>query len=161
MTVKFDWNKFRITEYEARTAEIELKNLGGEPENNVVWKVKSLDAAEMAKVREAVEKNRDMSGLLSMISDEMSGKEKLTAVSDLLGVIRDKTPDQLVRQYVVFELGTVDPMPESRADVIKFARAFPVEFNQICTKIFELTGMGSVAKKKLNISSEEMTPEAI
>lgn len=150
MTVKkektFEWGTFRSQDYERRTAEMTF-DFG-------VFKVKGLSAIELAQVREAVERNSAMAGLLEKISDTMSAAEKLESVSEILGLVKDKVPDQCVRQYSVFEFGVYDPKPGSRADVIKFADVYPVEFNSICTKIFELTGQGSAIKKK----SDKSTP---
>lgn len=149
---QFDWKTFEKTDYESRTFKIDFE-LGS-------FTVKNLDAVEMASVQDAVQKNRDMVGLLERISDSMSGKEKLDAVSEIMGIVKDQTPDQLVSRYTIFELGVVDPKPETRAIVIKFARVYPVEFGQICTKILELTGMGGVAKKKQSDCTQEIASEA-
>ena len=155
----FDWKAFLSREYEPRTADVELSDFGGEKGNTVVFQVRGLDAIEVAKINESVERNRDVSELIDKLSSDISSKEKAAAIAELLGLSDEKTPDRLVREYGAFEMGVTSPKPETRADVIKFARVYPAEFRVICTRIFGLTGLGQVAKKKPKNSTEPTSSE--
>ena len=138
----FDFKEFRKKKFEDRTKVLILKNFG-DSKDEVEWKIRGLDSTDLAEIEDAVQKNKMLSDMADLIfsatSENADSKDKISAVREITG-LDDKVPSVLVRKYVVFEKGSVDPKIESHADSIKFAKVFPVEFNRICNEIYSLTG---------------------
>ncbi len=146
----FDAEKFMKTSFARRTEEVLLHDFP-EPGETETWTVQSLTAEELAEVDDAVVKNQALANLLESVvrasSDASAAiKERIRVIQEILG-ISGKVPNLLIKRYSLFRLGSADPKVDQKF-VIKFARVHPVEFQILSDKIYELTGMGQVAKKK-------------
>lgn len=146
----FSFDDFRKKQFEDRTGTVKLPNFGDSTET-VVWNIRGLNSEDLATIDEAAEKNKALQSLIdAAVKATATGKVKdqVDGIKKMLG-INGKVPDQLIRQYCVFELGSIEPSkPENRQDTVKFARVYPGEFKTICNRIYELSGLGALEKKK-------------
>jgi hypothetical protein len=63
---------------------------------------------------------------------------------ELLGLGHEssvKTPAQMAKRLEMFVMGSVSPVVDI-STAVRFAEVFPVEFVQIITRIYALTGKG-------------------
>ena len=142
----FDLGKFSGSKFEPRQETITLSDLrsffgeGEQPE----FTVRGLTGHELGRVHEAMEKNKNIAGILEgLVSPDQ--KEKITALKSALG-LSDQTPDDIVRRIALLVAGSVNPKLDQES-AVKFCRVFPVEFFQLTNKITELTGQGHVLGK--------------
>jgi len=146
---EFSFEAFRKTKFSERTGTVDLANFG-DTEAPVVWHIRGLDAVDMAVIEDSAALNRSISTIIDSAAAAAGGDPKAQAdtVKEALG-IGQSVPAGLVREYVIFELGSIEPTkPRDRQDVIKFAKIYPVEFKRVVREIMALTGLGGVAKKK-------------
>jgi hypothetical protein len=110
--------------------------------------VQNLTAIEMAMTKDQVDtasmREKILEGVLANVPES-----NLKAIKNLAGVISldsDGEPEDLPPDYIrrIFYLiyGSVVPEFKDQQEVIKFSRAFPVEFFQLTNEILMLTGMG-------------------
>lgn len=136
----FDLKQFRKTQLAARTEDIptpELKLFFAEDEKPV-FKVRGMAGDEMYRVREAVEKRRDLQAIVSrLMSGE--GSAMADAIEDYFGVV----PEEFARRVEILLVGCLDPVL-TRQDVMKLFRHYPTQAHAICTRILHLTGEGSL-----------------
>ncbi len=153
----FDFKEFRKTKFQDRTRDLELKNFG-DSKDIVIWKIRGLSSEDLAQVEEEIQKSKmliEMADMLAKaVSAESPAKDKTAAIQAVAGLNSD-TPEFLIKQFVVFELGSLDPKPGDRADTVKFAHVYPAEFKRIVNEIYRLTDLGGLAKKKPSGSGQE------
>ena len=154
----FDLKKFQGATFYPREDIVEVKDLheffpkGEKP----VIKVRGLDGEELARVHEALSKNKNISklvdGLLSTQSMEMLG-----AVREALGVT-DKTPNEIAKRLEMLVIASVDP--KFTMDMaVKFCRVWPIDFYAVTNKITQLTGQGmSLGKSKPSGTTPKSEP---
>jgi hypothetical protein len=142
----FDISKFEQKQFKDRTADIpvpELAKFFGENEKPV-WVVKCLSGSELAEANDAVENNRNIDGLIGALAAG-SGKEKIEAVKETLGLPTSKAPGELVRRFSLLVSGSVSPKcPQNIA--VKLAHNFPTTFYKLTNKIISLTGQGRLGE---------------
>ena len=148
--VKFDVLEFDRINYSSRTKELLLPAFGGN-EETVTWTIRNLTSADLADVEDALQKNKDLLAMvetvIEAVSDSQYAKSKKEAIQKIAG-INESVSNTLLRQYVVFEKGSVEPEFSSRHLTIKFAKVYPHEFKRIVNEIYLLTHQGGYAKKK-------------
>jgi len=161
--INFDFKEFMQTDFIERTGEVSLLNFG-DTGDSCKFQVRGLTAADIAEIENSVQKNRMASRLydaaVKMTAVNCTAKDQADAIRELTG-FAEGAPDNLIRKYVIFERGVIDPKPEIRADVVKFGRVYPIEFDKIINKILELTGKGHDAKKKPKFYGKTETSEPI
>ena len=142
----FDHQKFSGSKFEPRQVTLTLTDLrdffgeGEQPE----FTIRGLTGHELGRVHEAMEKNKNIAGILEgLVSPDQ--KEKITALKSALG-LSDQTPDDIARRIALLVVGSVEPKLDQEL-AVKFCRIFPVEFFQLTNKITELTGQGHVMGK--------------
>jgi hypothetical protein len=136
----FDIQKFETADYKAREKRVpvpELKAFFGADEA-AEWVIRSLTGAELASVRDSVQRAKDMESIIDGLASG-GGKEKIQAVKDAMGI--DGAPDDHVRRLTMLELGTVSPKVQ-RKHVVKLSEVAPVLFTSLTTEIMSLTGQG-------------------
>ncbi|MFP5259297.1 MAG: hypothetical protein ACLGQH_09760 [Acidobacteriota bacterium] len=142
----FNIREFSRAQLKPRTKALEIPALapwsGGEAPT---IEVRGLTGQELARVREAVEKHRNIAKLLEAAVGG-SDKEKITAVREMYG-IADGLPEDFAKRIEMLTIGVVSPEMDLET-CLKFATAFPVEFYSITGTITELTGMGHVVPGK-------------
>lgn len=152
----FDPKLFNKTKFVERTAEVDVPDLkdffpeGEKP----VWKVRGMVANEMAICYDALKINKALDITMQAAAGPEASKEKIKELREQLGIDIDMPLDiAFRRKELVF--GSVLPKV-TEVMAVKFSNKFPVEFYQITTEIFRLTGLGQVPGK-LKPSGKEAT----
>ncbi len=166
----FDARAFEKTRFVARTADVWVDALskffppcekcggtGKTPDGKcdncrglgarAVITVRNLHGDEVAKVREEVERNRAAVRAADEARKAGAGEEAVRAVRVLLGVSGANVPDDHARHIGLVHMGCVAP-EISQGTSVKMAQHFPIEHAALAQRILELTGLGSVEKKK-------------
>lgn len=141
-----DLREFMRAKFEPRTKDILVPALA--PWNNGVAPtvtVRGLTGQELARVREAAEKHRNIGKLLEAMVGG-SDKEKVAAMRTALGV-GDDLPEDFAKRIEMLTIAAVAPVLDLEA-CLKLATSFPVEFYDLTNQITALTGMGHVPPGK-------------
>lgn len=142
----FDEKKFMNANFTPRIKDVKVPDLkdffdaGSEP----VFKVRGLTGNELARVHEAVDKHKNIAGLVAGLLSNQS-HEKVEAVRTALGVVED-VPAEIAKRLEMLVLGCVDPVVSLEA-AVRLSETFPVEFYNITTEITRLTGKGQMLGK--------------
>lgn len=165
--MKFDMQKFNTANFTDRQKKIPVKNetLAGlfmdngseaptqpgedpPPKGQPCVVVKGLGAIEMALAKEQVDNSRSREQIINAIFGTVP-TANLEAIKKLAGVISydsDGVPEELPADYVrrLFYLlhGCVEPKFTDQQQVIRFAKAFPIEFHEYTNEIIRLSGLG-------------------
>lgn len=134
----FDIQKFEAAKPKPRTEEVRLPELAGFFDGDPVWVVRGLEGKGLAEANAAVDTNRALVELMKRLGG--GAKAQAEAAMAALG-ISEKVPDDLVRRHAILRLGSIEPTL-NQAQVVRFARHWPVEFYTLTNKILELTGQG-------------------
>ena len=139
-----DWNKFKNTQFERRTATVEVSSLSAfadEAGKPCKIEVQNLTGEEVATARERVKEN---SALLTVLEKFAGGTvpEVVEAAKEKLGMTGTVKSDAVYR-LAVLEFGLVGS-PLERPECVKLFAANPEAFYSITDKILELTGLGQV-----------------
>jgi hypothetical protein len=153
----FDINKFIKTTFESRTCDVPVPDLKAffAADEPPVFKVRGLTGNELARVHDAVDKHKNILGILeSLVSTKSS--DKVDAIRKALGVT-DDVPNEIAKRLEMLIVATVSPQLD--LDVaVKLAENFPIEFYSLTGKITELTGQGAIPLGKPQPSGP--TPES-
>jgi len=145
----FDFKGFEKQKFEDRLGTVDLGKFG-ESEEPITWHIRGLNAEDLARVEDEGAMVKTIGSLIDTAAAAVGGDKRARQdiVKESLG-IGEKTPATLVREYSIFQAGSIEPnKPGNRQAVVKFARAYPVEFKTIVREILTLTGKGAIAKKK-------------
>ncbi|MDY0164509.1 hypothetical protein [Desulfobotulus sp.] len=104
------------------------------------FQVRGLTGEELARVRAAVERNRDMQALVEKFFG--GREERLSAMKDVLGLSPDSLPDDLARRITMVALGCASPELDEQAAARLF-EVQPVFAYQLSDAILNLTGEGA------------------
>jgi len=142
----FDVAKFSEAKFKPRTEKVPVPELKAffDKKEKPVWTVRNLEGHEIAEASEAVERNKNIAGLIDGLLSS-GQKEKVKALKEAAGVT-DKTPDDLVKRIAMLRLGSVDPVVDQQLSV-RLAKVHPVVFYSLTNKILELTGKGATPGK--------------
>ena len=158
----FDIQKFETADFKFREKRIPVPELKAffAADEPAEWAIRSLTGAELAAVRDSVQRAKDMESIIDGLAGG-NGKEKVQAVKDAMGI--DGAPDDHIRRLTMLELGTVSPKIQ-RKHIVKLSEAFPVLFTTMSTEIMSLTGQGkslgeSIASGEIP-ESEQASPSA-
>jgi hypothetical protein len=128
-----------------RTADVPVPDLAGWFDGPPVWKVRGLDANEIAKVDLADRRHEQTAAMVAAL-DAGSATEITDAVRSMLGRGTD-IESVYARQIEIVTLGSVDP-PGDHALSAKLGEKFPVVFKTLFNTIMGLTGKGAEPEKK-------------
>ena len=154
----FDLQGFRKAEFETRTDQVRVEALAEwfEEGDERVFTVRGLSGEELARVREATDKNRNVSDVVEALGSSQS-RERVEAIRELIGVT-ESVPNELVRRLEQLTLGSVDPELDHE-DAKLLAARYPIEFWELTGRIMELTGEGQQpVKKKDSRTTQESKP---
>jgi len=142
----FDISKFDTASFENRTATIKVPELHNffDEEDKKEWIVRGLNADELAIINEAVSTNKNIEGVISAITSNVSS-DKVNAVKEIIGIQTDTVPDDLVRRFEMLTRGSVEPKIDHNISV-KLGKSFPTTLFKLTNKIIELTGQGQLGK---------------
>jgi hypothetical protein len=136
----FNIQKFETADYKFREKRVpvpELKAFFSDDEP-AEWVIRSLTGAELAAVRDSVQRAKDMESIIEGLASG-TGKDKVQAVKEALGI--DGAPDDHIRRLTMLEIGTVSPKVQ-RKHIVKLSEIAPVLFTSLTTEIMSLTGQG-------------------
>ena len=142
----FNEKKFMSTNFTPRTQDVNVPDMKDffEPNTPTVFRVRGLTGQELARVHEAVDKHRNIAGLISGLLSSQSS-EKIDAIRASLGVT-DDVPAEIARRLEMISIACVDPTISLEA-AVRLCEVYPIEFYEITTAISTLTGQGQVPGK--------------
>lgn len=130
-----------------RTADVPVPDLASWFDGPAVWRVRGLDANELAKVELADRRHEQTAAMVAAL-DAGAANEITDAVRSMLGRGTD-IESVYARQIEIVTLGSVDP-PGDHALSAKLGEKFPVTFKTLFNAIMGLTGKGAEPEKKPN-----------
>lgn len=142
----FDVTKFGATKFKDRTADVpvpELQKFFGEGEK-AIWTVKGLTAEEIAIANDAKKVNDNIESVITGLSSRLPA-EKAEAVKDLIGVVTDKVPADVVWRISMLVSGSVNPKCDQQM-AVKLGSSKGMVFYRLTNKILELTGRGKLGE---------------
>lgn len=142
----FNEKKFMKSNFTPRTKDVKVPDMkdffddGSEP----VFRVRGLTGQELARVHEAVDKHRNVAGLIEGL---LSGQtqEKIDSIRSALGVT-DDVPAEIARRLEMLSIASIDPKISLEA-AVRLCEVYPIEFYSITTAVSELTGKGQIVGK--------------
>jgi hypothetical protein len=143
----FNEKKFMSTNFTPRTKDVKLPDLKEffDPGSEPIFKVRGLTGPELARVHEAVEKHKNIAGLISGLLSEQS-QDKIESIRAALGVTED-VPAEIARRLEMASIACIDPKISMEA-AVRLCETFPIEFYDITGTISELTGKGQLPGKQ-------------
>jgi len=135
----FNKEAFMAAQYAARTEVVEVPVLspffaeGDKPE----FTLRSLDAEQIQRARDAVEKNKGVDNLIKAVS---SNKDQIEAVREVLGM-SSTTPGEIVYRLELLVMGVQSPEIDLPF-AVKMAHNHQHEFTQLTNRILLLSGKG-------------------
>lgn len=157
--MSFDMKGFMKAQFRDRTEDVpvpDLKEWFGEDAEPAI-RVRGLTGAELARVNEAVARNKNLSGMLDALSST-NASEKVEAIKESLG-FSGKVPDDVAKRAEQLVIGAVDP-EFTLEQAVKFFEVFPVEAYQVTNKIMELTGKGKTSGESRPSGTETTSGQA-
>jgi len=139
-----DLKAFRKAEFKQREMEITLEALAAAGFGDGKLNLRGLTAHELAEAEESADKSKMLMGVAEKLAG--ASKDKLEGLMDGLGLSGD-VPQTLARKLCHVQVGVMEPEMDL-GDVSKLAETFPIEFGQIASHIYTLTGKGQVAQVK-------------
>lgn len=119
-------------------------------EYDVVWTVRGMEDNELEKATDNARENRNQ--IAEHVAAIIRGG---AAKKSELGEMEDDLHPRVALRVEYVHMASVSP-EISIQDAVKLAKAFPVEFRVLSTKVLELTGLGQVDEKKLKPSGKVM-----
>ncbi len=150
----FDLKRLRAASFEPRKETLIFTGVGfaefvESSETPVLakceWTVRGLTGEEVARVK-GEQDRRKAAWDTSLIAQNAGFAEIAGLFQKLAG--EDDIPTEYVQNLYAVRIGTVEPEELSHEDVKTIAKRFPIEFMRIAQKIWTLTGLGAVDKKK-------------
>lgn len=155
----FDANQYLNTQLEPRTADIDVPALaayfaeGDEPK----WRVRGLSANEMARSKDAQDKQRNGAALITALQGG-NKTEKVRELQSALGY-SDDTHADIARRMELLAAGSVDPeCPLELA--VRLAEKHPVTFYKLTNSILDLSAMGAEEAEKKPVPSGQTQKSA-
>jgi hypothetical protein len=141
----FNADAFVATPLALRTEEVPVPDLAAWFDSPAVWRVRGLDANELAKVDQAERRNEAADALAEALSSGTAAQitEGVREVLGRTGGIESV----YARQIEILVLGSVEPVI-THAIAAKLGETFPVVFKILVNAILSLTGQGADAPKK-------------
>lgn len=139
--MSFDIKKFINERFEPRTFDYPVPVLkpwfsnGKKP----VWKIRSIDAAEIGRADEAVANEGLTTQILEAVTS-MNSPEVAAKIKDLMGKSGDK-PKTIAKRIYHLMYGSVDPKCDLEL-AVKLCDTFPVTFYELTNEILSLSGQG-------------------
>jgi hypothetical protein len=141
----FDLEKFQTETFKARESEVAVAELApffGEGEK-AIWRVRGLTGSEVARVKDSVQRAKDVEGLVAKLAGTM--RDKIDGVMTAFGLNVGDESDDYVRRLTVLELGSIDPKIK-RENAVRVADVAPILFYRLTDEIYMLTGRGKVGE---------------
>lgn len=142
----FNSKKFMKTEFQPRTQKVPVPDMADwfDQDTPAEFTVRGLTGNELAITHEAVDKHRNIAGLISGLLSGQS-QEKIEAIRTSLGVTED-VPGEIARRLEMITTACIDPHLDMDV-AVKIAQVYPIEFYEITNTITKLTGQGQIPGK--------------
>ena len=146
--MSFNVKQFMQTQFTKREEEVKLgKEFAsffppGEP---CVLKVRGLTGVELAQVHAAVDKHKNLAGLVEGLLSDVDAV-KVEALKKSVGIEKG-TPAETAKRLELFTRGVVEPPGMNVQVAAKFCEMFPIDFYHITNVISRLTGEGCLPGK--------------
>lgn len=151
----FDLKHFRTAKIDHRFSMVAVPGLAsffGDDEKPE-WKVRNLTGAEVASVREEIERNTASRTAIQTVEQSGAAENVIHAFRTIAGVMPGTVPDEHVRFLSIVRLGSVEPAINHQ-DAVRLAEIRPIEFMSIGREVLHLTGLGAVTTEKSPPSGE-------
>ena len=140
----FDAQAFQSASLKAREQDISVPALAHFfGDDQPVWRVRGLTAAELGRAREAQDRSKTMAEALEAIA---SGSPKAEQIRNALGLTGD-VPAEVARRIAMLVAGSVSPECDHET-AVKLSEAYPTVFYELTNTITNLTGEGSEMGKR-------------
>jgi hypothetical protein len=143
----FNEKKFMKTNFTPRTKDVSVPDMRDffDPDTDPVFRVRGLTGPELARVHEAVDKHRDIAGMITGLLSGQS-QEKIDSIRKACGITGDDVPAEIARRLEMITIACIDPvLPLDVA--VKFCETYPIEFYDVTGMISKLTGQGQIPGK--------------
>lgn len=147
----FDAKQFQRTEFCARTKDVQVPELrdyyqaDGDGKVETVWRVRGINANELAKARDAKTKNQNIVALATALT-QGSHDDKVREIRSAVGY-GDDVHHEVAYRLELLTIGSVDPKcPLDLA--VQLSERFPVTFWELSSAVLELTGQGQESAEK-------------
>lgn len=142
----FNEKKFMKTNFTPRTKDVKVPDMKDffDLESEPVFHVRGLTGPELARVHEAVDKHRDIAGLISGLLSGQS-QEKIDSIRTAMG-ITDDVPAEIARRLEMISIAVIEPKI-ALDTAVKFCEMYPIEFYSVTSTISTLTGQGQIPGK--------------
>ena len=142
----FNLEKFEAEGFKARELAVPVPELSAffDEGAEAVWRIRGLTGAEVARVKDSVQRAKDLDGLIAKLASA-NAKDKIAAVLEAFGLGADGESDDYVRRLTLLELGSVVPKV-SRHHAVKVSEVAPLAFYRITDEIYTLTGRGKLGE---------------
>ena len=114
------------------------------PGAEVVWVVRGLTAAELARANQAAEHGlANVRALVAALAGDAANKA--ASIRQTLGLSGDDVPADVSRRIEMLAAGSVSPAlgPDNRDVAVKLAEQYAARFYELTNAILNLTGQGS------------------
>ena len=147
----FDAKRFMKTKFTHREESVPVPDLKDffEDGEEVAWKVRGLEGTELARAREANQRNAKISAAITGL---LAGNETEVTenIKQIFGLAGEVPADTAIRMDMLV-MGSVDPKIEMDL-AVKLCACYPIEFSLLTDKIMVLTGMGKVQGERVGSS---------
>lgn len=152
----FNLEKFEAEGFRSREGSVAVPELSAFFAEGVdpVWQIRGLTGSEVAKVRDSVQRAKDLDGLVAKLASS-STRDKVDAVMEAFGLGISGEADDFVRRLTLLELGSVDPKIK-REHAVKVSEVAPLAFYRLTDEIYTLTGRGKLGES----NGSGTTPES-
>jgi hypothetical protein len=137
----FDAARFVEAGWQRRQGTVAVPDLAGwfDKKEKPVWKIQSLEGAEIARARDAERRNKTLKSVIDGLVSE-NEKKKAAAIRKIVGST-DDMPDDIAYRTEILRYGSVEPAVDYPLAAM-LHRSKPVVFFEITNEIIRLTGLG-------------------
>lgn len=157
----FNAKRFMQAKFQDRTKDISVPELrhwcdalaheelsvgpSPEPPPDPVWRVRGINANELAKARDAKTKNQNIVALATALT-QGSHDDKVREIRSAVGY-SDDVHHEVAYRLELLSIGSVEPKcPLDLA--VQLSERFPVTFWELSSAVLELTGQGQESAEK-------------
>jgi hypothetical protein len=133
--------KYLQAQFIAREADVAVRSPESVEFFGKVWRVRGLTGPELARSREASERDDNLKALVAAMA---GAGDKAEAIRTSMGLNNDDVPGDISRRIEMLAAGSVNPKlgPDNRDVAVKLTDTDPTLFYELTNKILSLTGSG-------------------
>ena len=137
----FDAERFMGAGWQRRRGSVRVPDLKAwfDKKEDPVWQIQSLEAAEIARAREAESRNKTLRSVIDGLVSKNEA-QKAESIRQMVGV-SDDVPNDIAYRTEILKYGSVSPAVDYPL-AAALHRAKPIVFFEITNEIIKLTGLG-------------------